>query len=76
MNPTLLSNEYSYVPSPCVGVCVMDQANRWCVGCLRSRGEIGGWSSMTDREKFVLWAQLTQRCKEPQAPRSMPAPEA
>ncbi len=76
MNPTPLSNAYSHVPSPCVGVCRMDEANRWCVGCLRSRDEIGSWGSMTDREKFVLWAQLTQRCNDLQATRTRPVPKA
>jgi predicted Fe-S protein YdhL (DUF1289 family) len=54
----------------------MDEANRWCVGCLRSRDEIGDWGRITDREKFVLWAQLTQRCKDLQAPKTMPLPKA
>ena len=52
---------YSHVPSPCVGVCRMDEADRFCVGCLRSRDEIGDWGRMADRDKLLLWAQLTQR---------------
>lgn len=50
-----------HVPSPCIGVCRMDRADRWCVGCLRSREEIGQWGRMTDREKRALWADITQR---------------
>jgi predicted Fe-S protein YdhL (DUF1289 family) len=42
----------------------MDAADRWCVGCLRSRDEIGEWGRMADRDKLMLWAQLTQRCKD------------
>ena len=64
MTSTPLPNAYSHVPSPCVGVCRMDAEDRWCVGCLRSRDEIGDWGRMADRDKFVLWAQLTQRSKD------------
>lgn len=69
MNVPVPPNAYSHVPSPCVGVCRMDEANRWCVGCLRSRDEIGDWGRLSDRDKFILWAQLTQRRKAlPAAP--------
>lgn len=57
--PTLSAIE-PHVPSPCVGVCRMDEADRRCVGCLRSREEIGQWSQMTHREKLALWADITQ----------------
>ena len=50
----------AHVPSPCIGVCRMDPADRWCVGCLRSRDEIGQWGQMTSREKLALWADITQ----------------
>jgi len=76
MNPTPLPNAYSHVPSPCVGVCRMDDADRWCVGCLRSRDEIAVWGRMADRDKFVLWAQLTQRRKDPPTPQAVPVPGA
>ncbi len=76
MNPTPLPNAYSHVPSPCVGVCRMDEAHRWCVGCLRSRDEIGDWGRMADREKLALWRQLTQRRQNPPTPPPAPVPDA
>ena len=76
MNPTPLPNAYSHVPSPCVGVCRMDEADRRCVGCLRSRDEIGDWGRMSDRDKFRLWAQLTQRCKDLPTPPQAPVADA
>lgn len=64
------------VPSPCIGVCRMDAADRWCVGCLRSREEIGLWSQMTDSQKLALWADLTQhRATLPSVP-TAPEPDA
>lgn len=31
------------VPSPCIGVCELDQASKLCLGCLRSADEIAMW---------------------------------
>lgn len=31
------------VPSPCIGVCELDQASKLCLGCLRSADEIAIW---------------------------------
>ena len=59
---------YSYVPSPCVGVCRMNDATGWCDGCLRTRDEIADWGKLVDRDKLLLWRRLTQRRKEGPAP--------
>lgn len=64
------------VPSPCIGVCRMDAADRWCVGCLRSREEIGHWSQMTDREKLALWADITHHRAARTAMPKAPEPDA
>ena len=76
MNPLSPSSDYAHIPSPCVGVCRMDAADRWCVGCLRSREEIGQWSQMTDRQKFVLWTRLTNERSRPTTPLTAPESEA
>ncbi len=36
--------------SPCVGICQLDGHDR-CLGCNRSRAEIGAWSSMTPSQR-------------------------
>ncbi len=72
-----MSDTCSVIPSPCVGLCRMDEANRWCEGCLRSRDEIAGWGTMADLEKLTLRTQLTQRrqtLRAPTPPRA-PAPD-
>ncbi len=76
MNLPTPSDTATPVPSPCIGVCRMDAADRWCVGCLRSREEIGQWSQMTDREKLALWADIaTHRAARAAMPMA-PEPDA
>lgn len=76
MNLPTPSDTAVHVPSPCVGVCRMDEADRWCVGCLRSREEIGLWSQMTDRDKLALWADITQHRTVRSAPPATHEPDA
>ena len=49
------------VPSPCLSVCRLDERPSVCVGCLRTLGEIGAWSRMSDEDKLAVWAQLETR---------------
>ena len=34
--------------SPCVGVCVLDEATRLCRGCLRTIDEVAVWQEADD----------------------------
>ncbi len=52
------------IPSPCTGVCTMDLKNEYCIGCYRSRMEIGGWMHLNDDEKLKVIKQLRTRRKE------------
>lgn len=47
--------------SPCVGVCQIDQATGWCLGCGRTGEEIGRWLGLTDAERLALWEELPGR---------------
>lgn len=40
--------------SPCQKICVIHPASGYCIGCLRTIGEISDWSklSQTDREQI------------------------
>ena len=49
------------VPSPCVGVCKMDDVAGWCKGCFRTLDELTGWSRATDAAKLAVWARVEQR---------------
>jgi predicted Fe-S protein YdhL (DUF1289 family) len=49
------------VPSPCINVCRMNPASGWCEGCLRTLDEIAAWSTMSEKDKLAVWAQLDER---------------
>lgn len=49
------------IATPCVKVCVVDGASGLCLGCLRTLGEIGGWSAMSDEERAAVMAALPGR---------------
>ncbi|MFJ5383250.1 DUF1289 domain-containing protein, partial [Cupriavidus sp. CER94] len=34
--------------NPCINICRMDSARRYCQGCGRTSTEIGLWDGMTD----------------------------
>ena len=47
--------------SPCVGVCTLDQATGWCLGCGRSGDEVARWIAMSDAEQLACWRDLPRR---------------
>lgn len=49
------------VPSPCTGVCRMDEHTHWCIGCLRTLDEIAAWSRLSGPEKQEVWCALARR---------------
>ena len=54
-------NPQATVPSPCVGVCKMDDVAGWCKGCFRTLDELTGWSRATDAAKLAVWGRVEQR---------------
>ncbi|MBH9575415.1 DUF1289 domain-containing protein [Inhella sp. 1Y17] len=54
MNPESL-------PSPCINVCKMDAAGRFCLGCARRIDEIAGWGQASEARKREIWQQLPAR---------------
>ncbi len=49
------------LPSPCINVCMMDEANGFCHGCLRTIDEIIAWGRADENYKRAVWLQLKQR---------------
>ncbi|MAH83026.1 MAG: hypothetical protein CBB68_00750 [Rhodospirillaceae bacterium TMED8] len=50
------------IVSPCIGVCELDEAQNFCLGCFRSAKEIGAWRYADDigkikilRDSFERW---------------------
>lgn len=53
------------VASPCIGVCRIDPATGWCVGCRRTLDEIASWSALDDRARRDVLARTAKRSFSP-----------
>lgn len=53
-------SEVQTILSPCIGVCTLD-ADGYCVGCLRTMGEIGAWRSYSDAERLRFIREILPR---------------
>lgn len=51
-------------PSPCTGVCRIEPATGWCLGCRRTLDEIADWPILSVREKDALLVKLAERAKD------------
>ncbi|MDA0372876.1 MAG: DUF1289 domain-containing protein [Planctomycetota bacterium] len=49
------------VPSPCTGVCQMTADDGWCIGCMRTIGEIVDWARKTADEKRAILMRTQER---------------
>jgi len=47
--------------SPCTGVCRIDPASGWCLGCRRTLEEIADWAMLSPRGKAAVWSDLEAR---------------
>jgi predicted Fe-S protein YdhL (DUF1289 family) len=53
--------EQGMLPSPCVGICRLDDATRWCLGCARDTNELASWRTLSPVEQARIWADLPRR---------------
>jgi len=53
----------SDVASPCTGLCQIDPATRFCLGCRRQIEEIMAWPELSPDAKRAVLAQLPTRAK-------------
>jgi predicted Fe-S protein YdhL (DUF1289 family) len=49
------------MPSPCLGICRMDEATGLCLGCARSAEEVAIWRDVGDARRQEIWASLPGR---------------
>ena len=49
------------LPSPCIGICQLDVATGWCLGCGRTRDELDGWRDLPMSAQETIWARLPER---------------
>jgi predicted Fe-S protein YdhL (DUF1289 family) len=47
--------------SPCTGICRLDPATGWCLGCARTGAEIAGWRDGGTRWRADVWDALPAR---------------
>ncbi len=47
--------------SPCIGICKLDDATGYCLGCGRTGGEIGDWMVMSEGQREAVWTELPGR---------------
>ena len=47
--------------SPCIGICRMDDDNRYCSGCLRTIDEIAAWSTATEETRWTILHAVQER---------------
>ncbi|KJY93355.1 Fe-S protein [Vibrio neptunius] len=52
--------EFFVVPSPCVGVCTVDEKG-YCKGCMRKREERFNWLTFTPAEQLHIIKLCRQR---------------
>jgi predicted Fe-S protein YdhL (DUF1289 family) len=48
-------------PSPCIGVCRIDERSGWCIGCYRNIDEIREWMITPPAERHRILEALKQR---------------
>ena len=48
-------------PSPCIGVCRIDERSGWCIGCYRNIDEIREWMITPPAERHRILETLKQR---------------
>lgn len=54
-------SENNSILTPCVQLCEIEPESGLCVGCLRTRAEIGGWRGMSDLARAQIMSALEAR---------------
>lgn len=49
------------IASPCTGVCKIDDATGWCLGCGRSGEEMNRWRGRSEIARRDIWEQIPDR---------------
>ena len=49
------------IETPCVKICVVEPETGFCIGCGRTRDEIGAWLDMSSGERRAVMVGLPER---------------
>ncbi|MEM9423074.1 MAG: DUF1289 domain-containing protein [Pseudomonadota bacterium] len=52
------------ITSPCTGVCKLDDATGWCLGCGRNGDEIADWRTKSEDWRANVWEQIPERLSQ------------
>ena len=55
------ANPLPAIETPCIKICVVDPDTGFCIGCGRTRLEIGAWLAMAAEERRTVMGQLPER---------------
>jgi predicted Fe-S protein YdhL (DUF1289 family) len=55
------NRQFGPTPSPCIGICRLDPATDWCVGCSRTGGEIAEWMTASEKRRRQIVASTELR---------------
>jgi uncharacterized protein len=58
---TQAPSEPGMLLSPRVGICRLDEATGWCLGCARDTNELASWRTLSPAEQAHIWADLPRR---------------
>lgn len=47
--------------SPCISICLLDETDSFCIGCLRNIDELRDWCIMTAEQKTKVLEKLKTR---------------
>ena len=64
------------VANPCINICRMDLAGKYCQGCGRTLVEIGLWDQMTEAKRVEVIAPLPSRLPRRSGQSLPPAPRS
>jgi len=59
-----MNTDVQPIGSPCTGICQVDEASGYCLGCARSSAEIAEWSAAGNARKREIWAELPPRLEQ------------
>ncbi|MFK8077406.1 MAG: DUF1289 domain-containing protein [Granulosicoccus sp.] len=60
-----MSDPFLNIPSPCKGVCRIDEPSQLCAGCMRTVDEITRWSRMDSDQKLSVLSACIERQQIP-----------
>ncbi len=52
------SNALPPLPSPCKGICALDEHKEHCIGCLRTLQQIRDWPKLDNPGRMVILQEL------------------